>query len=76
MVNSVLAVSRTREERQEKQDVPYSGSGEKGLQKSFSKMLEQAVNESQNVSVECHTTTYGPDCRLMMFHYKTREYLR
>ena len=74
MVNSVLAVSETGTQRRDEGKASYSGYGEEGFQRSFSQMLEQAVNETKKASIECHTTTYGPDRRLMMFHYQTREY--
>lgn len=74
MVHSVDAVPKAGRIKRDQQKSFYSDSGSHSSNGSFAKVLENAKKETQNASMDCHTTTYGRDSRIQTFFYQPREY--
>lgn len=74
MVQSVAAVSGVGRIRREHRNTSYSGMKEKEANDNFAQVLEEAKKETRNTSMNCHTTTYGRDCKMRTFLYQPGEY--
>lgn len=75
MIHSVTAVSTTgrigygHDRGKDSSDREKQADG-----RSFSKILQQEVEDRQTDSVHCKTVTYGRDRRIHPFEYYVREY--
>ncbi|MDE5909519.1 MAG: hypothetical protein K2H52_12365 [Lachnospiraceae bacterium] len=74
MVHSVAAIPKTGKIKRDQPKAFDSESGNQSSNGSFAKVLENAKRETQNASMDCHTTTYGRDSRIQTFFYQPREY--
>ncbi len=73
MVHSVSAITHTKKVSRDDSSLSGGYSGSKNSAHTFSKVLEEQINEHK-APTQCHTITYGNDLRLRNFLYQTREY--
>jgi len=74
MVQSVAAVPVAGKMKREHQNVSRFAGRNQNSSGSFSKVLEKTEEEIRNVSLDCHTTTYGRDSKIRIFVYQPVEY--
>lgn len=74
-MNSVMAItSSDKVKRDNDKRMTNSYADEKRDKAIFREILNQRVEERKEAPRECHTLTYGQDCRLHAFLYQQREY--
>lgn len=74
MVHSVMAVSTVDKLKSDANNTADSHSHGRQQESLFAQILNQTVEEQQTAPRECHTVTYGQDCKLRTFEYQQREY--
>ncbi len=74
IVPSVTTVAGTGKIKRDNHKDSHSGSRDRDLNSSFSKLLSEAMEEKREEALNCQTTTYGRDSMLKVFFYQSGEY--
>ncbi|MCM1043880.1 MAG: hypothetical protein NC417_00065 [Candidatus Gastranaerophilales bacterium] len=75
MVSSVMAIPQVGKTKREQERILDYRLKEHTHSRSFSQVLETAVDQAvETAPTECQTTTYGRDSQIQNFLYRTREY--
>lgn len=74
MVHSVLAASAVDSLKKDSTKTKDGRTGKKREATLFSQILEEKEEEQKTGAMDCHTVTYGKDCRIRNFQYQTGEY--
>ncbi len=70
-VTSISIIPQSRNGR-EKSAADYTPEVKKA--DSFATVLEKETQKDAYASLNCHTTTYGSNCKMTNFFYQTKEY--
>ena len=74
MVQSVLATATVDKVKRDSDKSKDKASGRKRENSLFSQVLEEKKEEQKAAAMNCHTVTYGRDCRIRNFQYQSGEY--
>ena len=74
MVQSVLATTAIDKVKRDSAKANDSRTGKKSDTSLFAQILEEKEEEQKGMAMDCHTITYGRDCRIRNFQYQSGEY--
>jgi|GluameStandDraft_1065615.scaffolds.fasta_scaffold107946_1 hypothetical protein len=70
MVQQVEAVPHVGKAVRERRRAVYPDAKGKQSSGTFAQLLQDAVEQGTDSSMNCHVTTYGRDCRIRIFDYQ------